>query len=149
MEDNETTRSMLDSFRRLGVRLAIDDFGTGHSSLSYIKRFSIDTLKIDRSFVQSLPDNEEDAAICAAVIALGRSMRMCVVAEGVETPEQAQMLRDLGCDEMQGYWLGRPMPGAEFASWYVNHKRARSKRRSRSRYADTGPMTLFSLVDGF
>lgn len=148
MEDNETTRSMLDGFRRLGVRLAIDDFGTGHSSLSYIKRFSIDTLKIDRSFVQSLPDNEEDAAICAAVIALGRSMRMCVVAEGVETPEQAQMLRDLGCDEMQGYWLGRPMPGTEFAAWYVNHKRARSKRHSRSRYTDTSPMTLLSLLDG-
>jgi diguanylate cyclase (GGDEF)-like protein len=148
MEDNETTRSMLDSFRRLGVKLAIDDFGTGHSSLSYIKRFSIDTLKIDRSFVQSLPDNEEDAAICAAVIALGRSMRMCVVAEGVETPEQAQMLRDLGCDEMQGYWLGRPMPGTEFAAWYVNHKRSRAKRRSRSRYTDTSPMTLFSLLDG-
>jgi diguanylate cyclase (GGDEF)-like protein len=148
MEDNETTRAMLESFRRLGVRLAIDDFGTGHSSLSYIKRFSIDTLKIDRSFVQSLPDNEEDAAICAAVIALGRSMRMNVVAEGVETAEQAQVLRDLGCDEMQGYWLGRPMPGAEFAAWLVNHNRTRSRRRSRSRYSDTSPMTLFTLLDG-
>ena len=148
MEDNETTRSMLESFRRLGVRLAIDDFGTGHSSLSYIKRFSIDTLKIDRSFVQSLPDNEEDAAICAAVIALGRSMRMNVVAEGVETAEQAQVLRDLGCDEMQGYWLGRPMPGTEFAAWLVNHNRTRSRRRSRSRYSDTSPMTLFTLLDG-
>ncbi|HVK31232.1 MAG TPA: EAL domain-containing protein [Burkholderiaceae bacterium] len=148
MEDNESTRSMLDSFRRLGVRLAIDDFGTGHSSLSYIKRFSIDTLKIDRSFVHSLPDNEEDAAICAAVIALGRSMRMCVVAEGVETPEQARLLRDLGCDEMQGYWLGRPMPGSEFVAWFVNHKRARSRRRSHSRYTDTSPMTLFNLLDG-
>jgi EAL domain-containing protein (putative c-di-GMP-specific phosphodiesterase class I) len=148
MEDNDATRAMLDGFRRLGVRLAIDDFGTGHSSLSYIKRFSIDTLKIDRSFVQSLPDNDEDAAICAAVIALGRSMRMCVVAEGVETPEQAQLLRDLGCDEMQGYWLGRPMPGADFAAWLVNHNRARGRRRSRSRYSDTSPMTLFSLLDG-
>jgi diguanylate cyclase (GGDEF)-like protein len=148
MEDNEATRSMLDGFRRLGVRLAIDDFGTGHSSLSYIKRFSIDTLKIDRSFVQSLPDNDEDAAICAAVIALGRSMRMCVVAEGVETPEQAQLLRDLGCDEMQGYWLGRPMPGADFAAWLMNHNRSRGRRRSRSRYSDTSPMTLFSLLDG-
>jgi EAL domain-containing protein (putative c-di-GMP-specific phosphodiesterase class I) len=148
MEDNDATRSMLDGFRRLGVRLAIDDFGTGHSSLSYIKRFSIDTLKIDRSFVQSLPDNDEDAAICAAVIALGRSMRMCVVAEGVETPEQAQLLRDLGCDEMQGYWLGRPMPGTEFAAWLMNHNRSRGRRRSRSRYSDTSPMTLFSLLDG-
>jgi diguanylate cyclase (GGDEF)-like protein len=148
MEDNESTRVMLDSLRRMGVRLAIDDFGTGHSSLSYIRRFSIDTLKIDRSFVQSLPDNDEDAAICSAVIALGRSMSMCVVAEGVETPEQAQMLRDLGCDEMQGYWLGRPMAGSDFAAWFVNHKRTRARRRSRSRYTDSSPMTLFSLLDG-
>jgi diguanylate cyclase (GGDEF)-like protein len=148
MEDNENTRSMLDGFRRLGVRLAIDDFGTGHSSLSYIKRFSIDTLKIDRSFVQSLPENDEDAAICSAVIALGRSMRMSVVAEGVETAEQAQLLRELGCDEIQGYWLGRPMAGSEFAGWLVNHNRSRGRRRSRNRISDTNPMTLFSLLDG-
>jgi EAL domain-containing protein (putative c-di-GMP-specific phosphodiesterase class I) len=149
MEDNDSTRSMLASFRRLGVRLAIDDFGTGHSSLSYIRRFQIDTLKIDRSFVQSLPDNGEDAAICSAVIALGRSMKMCVVAEGVETPEQAQVLRELGCDEMQGYWLGRPMPGSDFASWFVAHQRTRGRRRSsRSRFSDTSPITLFTLLDG-
>jgi predicted signal transduction protein with EAL and GGDEF domain len=148
MEDNEATRSMLESFRRLGVRMAIDDFGTGHSSLSYIRRFAIDTLKIDRSFVQSLPDNEEDTAICSAVIALGRNMKMCVVAEGVETAEQAQVLRELGCDEVQGYWISRPMPGADFAGWFVNYNRARTARkRSRSRYTDTSPITLFSLLD--
>ena len=149
MEDNEATRSMLESFRRLGVRMAIDDFGTGHSSLSYIRRFAIDTLKIDRSFVQSLPDNDEDTAICSAVIALGRNMKMCVVAEGVETAEQAQVLRELGCDEAQGYWISRPMPGADFAGWFVNYNRARTARkRSRSRYSDTSPITLFSLLDG-
>jgi len=148
MEDNEATRAMLESFRRLGVRLAIDDFGTGHSSLSYIRRFAIDTLKIDRSFVQSLPDNEEDTAICSAVIALGRNMKMCVVAEGVETAEQAQVLRELGCDEAQGYWISRPMPGADVAAWLLNYNRARSARkRSRSRYSDTSPITLFSLLD--
>ena len=148
MEDNDATRSMLESFRRLGVRLAIDDFGTGHSSLSYIRRFAIDTLKIDRSFVQSLPDNEEDTAICSAVIALGRNMKMCVVAEGVETAEQAQVLRELGCDEVQGYWISRPMPGADFAGWFVTYNRARTARkRSRSRYTDTSPITLFSLLD--
>jgi EAL domain-containing protein (putative c-di-GMP-specific phosphodiesterase class I) len=101
MEDTETTRGMLESFSRIGVRLAIDDFGTGHSSLSYIKRFNIDTLKIDRSFVQSLPDDSEDVAIATAVIALGRSMQMTVVAEGVETQAQAEVLRRLGCHEMQ------------------------------------------------
>ena len=149
MEDTETTRAMLDNFRRLGVRLAIDDFGTGHSSLSYIKRFNIDTLKIDRSFVQSLPDNDEDVAIAAAVIALGRSMKMCVVAEGVETQEQAQLLRELGCDEMQGYLLGRPMPGGDFAAWFLDYRRNRPRRRSRaSRFSDTSPITQFSLQDG-
>jgi diguanylate cyclase (GGDEF)-like protein len=148
MEDNAATRSMLESFSRLGVRLAIDDFGTGHSSLTYLKRFSIDTLKIDRSFVQSLPGDEDDAAICAAVIAMGHSLRMSVVAEGVETREQAQALRDLRCDEVQGWWLGRPMPGEDFAAWYVAHARERSRRKPRSsRQSDTEPITLFSLID--
>ena len=148
MEDTETTRAMLDNFRRLGVRLAIDDFGTGHSSLSYIKRFNIDTLKIDRSFVLSLPNDDEDVAIVSAVIALGRSMRMCVVAEGVETLEQAQLLRELGCDEMQGYLLGRPMAGGEFAAWQLDYNRGRGRRRPRaSRFSDTSPITQFSLQD--
>jgi sensor c-di-GMP phosphodiesterase-like protein len=75
-------------------------------------------------------------------------MKMCVVAEGVETAEQAQVLRELGCDEVQGYWISRPMPGADFASWYVTYNRARTARkRSRSRYTDTSPITLFSLLD--
>jgi diguanylate cyclase (GGDEF)-like protein len=147
MEDNENTQAMLDSFRRLGVRLAIDDFGTGHSSLSYLKRFSVDTLKIDRSFVQSLPDSGEDMAIAAAVIALGRSMKMSVVAEGVESQSQAQALRELGCDEIQGYLLGRPMPGADFAAWMVEHDRARSQKRARKRYSEANPITQFSLLD--
>ncbi len=123
MEDNETNRSMLASFSRMGVRIAIDDFGTGHSSLSYLKRFNIDTLKIDRSFVKSLPDSSEDLAISTAVIAMARSMQMSVVAEGVETEPQAQTLRELGCDEMQGYLLSRPLPPAELVAWL--HKRLR------------------------
>jgi len=147
MEDTDTNRAMMENFRRMGVRLAIDDFGTGHSSLSYIKRFNVDTLKIDRSFVHSLPDSADDMAIVAAIVAMGRSMRMCVVAEGVESKEQAEVLRDMGCDEMQGYLLARPMPGADFAAWLLEHKRSRSRRRSRSRYSDTSPITLFSLLD--
>ena len=129
MEDNEVNRNVMEGFTRMGVRLAIDDFGTGHSSLSYIKRFNIDTLKIDRSFVQSLPDNDEDVAIATAVIALGRSMRMKVVAEGVETQPQADLLRHLGCDEMQGYLLGRPMPAPELVTWLKNHLRVQQVRR--------------------
>ena len=150
MEDNEATRAMLESFRRIGVRLAIDDFGTGHSSLSYLKRFAVDTLKIDRTFIHSLPDNDEDAAICAAIIAMGRSMKMSIVAEGVETPEQAQLLRELGCDEMQGFWLGKPMAGSDFAAWFVAQRRAGSRRRSRNRVVDTQttmPTTPFTLLD--
>ncbi|MDP1647756.1 MAG: EAL domain-containing protein [Rubrivivax sp.] len=123
MEDNETNRSMLASFSRMGVRMAIDDFGTGHSSLSYLKRFNIDTLKIDRSFVKSLPDSSEDLAISTAIIAMARSMQMSVVAEGVETEPQAQTLRELGCDEMQGYLLSRPLPPADLVAWL--HQRLR------------------------
>jgi diguanylate cyclase (GGDEF)-like protein len=117
MEDTDATRSLLESFARMGVRLAIDDFGTGHSSLSYLRRFNVDTLKIDRSFVQILSDRHEDMAIASAVIALGHSMKMNVVAEGVETPAQAELLHELGCDEMQGYLLGRPMPASAFVPW--------------------------------
>ncbi len=124
MEDNETNRGMLQSFSRMGVRLAIDDFGTGHSSLSYLKRFNIDTLKIDKSFVQSLPSSGEDLAISTAVIAMARSMQMSVVAEGVETEPQAQLLRELGCDEMQGYLLSRPLPPPDLAAWLQKRLRA-------------------------
>ena len=85
MEDNDASRAMLASIAEMGVRVAIDDFGTGHSSLSYLKRFSIDTLKIDRSFVREITNNDEDSAIATAVIALGRSLQLKVVAEGVET----------------------------------------------------------------
>jgi diguanylate cyclase (GGDEF)-like protein len=129
MEDNETNHGMLTNLAGLGVRLAIDDFGTGHSSLTYIKRFNIDTLKIDRSFVQSLPDSHEDVAIATAVIALGRSMRMNVVAEGVETWGQVEALRQLGCDEVQGYLLGRPMPAADLAAWLQERLQAAWHRR--------------------
>jgi predicted signal transduction protein with EAL and GGDEF domain len=81
------------------------------------------------------------------VIALGRSMKMTVVAEGVESQAQAMALRELGCHEIQGYLLGRPMPGSDFAGWLVNHNRNRPRKRSRSRYSDTSPITLFSLLD--
>ncbi len=146
MEDTEATRAMLESFARLGVRLAIDDFGTGHSSLSYLKRFNIDTLKIDRSFVRSLPDDAEDVAIATAVIALGRSMDMNVVAEGVETEAQADLLRRLGCDEMQGYLLGRPMAAADFLAWYQPFMRSeRHRRQAFGRSGLSGPIPLMTI----
>ncbi len=145
MEDNETNRGMLASFTRMGVRLAIDDFGTGHSSLSYLKRFNIDTLKIDRSFVQSLPDSSEDLAISTAVIAMARSMQMSVVAEGVETELQAQILRELGCDEMQGYLLSRPLPPAELASWLMKRQRVGEARKLTMGHGSGEPLVMITI----
>jgi diguanylate cyclase (GGDEF)-like protein len=123
MEDTEMNRLMLSNFARIGVRLAIDDFGTGHSSLSYLRRFRVDTLKIDRSFVGEIPHDSEDCAIATAIIALGRSMQIKLVAEGVETAEQAAFLRELGCDEMQGYLLTRPLPMPQLIEWFHEHER--------------------------
>lgn len=121
MEDNEANRKVLASLAAMGVRVAIDDFGTGHSSLSYLKRFDVDTLKIDRSFVSELPHDAEDAAIATAIIAMGHSLNMKVVAEGVETDDQAAFLLSLGCDEMQGYLLSRPLPAPQLTAWLARY----------------------------
>jgi diguanylate cyclase len=124
VEDSEAVVEIMKGLRELNVRVAIDDFGTGHSSLRYLKRFSIDTLKIDRSFVRDIPHDTEDNAITIAVIALGRAMGLKVVAEGVETDEQAQFLKDHGCDEMQGYLLSRPISPEDFTRWLASSKEA-------------------------
>lgn len=113
MSQAEHAIAVLDELRRLNVRLAIDDFGTGYSSLNYLKRFPIDTLKIDQSFIRGLPDDANDVAIARAVIALGQSLNLLVVAEGVETEEQLQLLLKEGCDQAQGYYFKRPVPPGE------------------------------------
>jgi len=111
MHDAASTLEKLDALTKLGVRLAIDDFGTGYSSLGYLKRFPVDTLKIDRSFVKGVGRDPEDAAIVLAVITVARSLGLSVTAEGIETEEQLERLRTLGCDRGQGYYFAKPIPG--------------------------------------
>ena len=100
---------VLQELKEMGIRLTLDDFGTGYSSLSYLKRFPIDTLKIDHSFVRNLTSDMDDASIVSAVINMGRSLNMRVVAEGVETPEQSAFLRNHHCPEAQGFYFGPPV----------------------------------------
>jgi diguanylate cyclase (GGDEF)-like protein/PAS domain S-box-containing protein len=114
MRDSNSTAAVLQSLSNLGVRIALDDFGTGYSSLSHLKRFPIDTLKIDQSFVHNLATDPDDASIVSAVIGMGKGLQIRVVAEGVETLEQLAFLRKQGCPEGQGYYLSRPMSAREF-----------------------------------
>lgn len=113
MKNADEAAVTLNKLHGMGVNLAIDDFGTGYSSLSYLKRFPISTLKIDQSFICDLPDNEDDVAIVTAIVALGHSMGLKVIAEGVETFEQQHALKAMKCDEIQGYLYSRPVPAAE------------------------------------
>ncbi len=123
MDNPERAAAILRELRGVGVQLAIDDFGTGYSSLSYLKRFPVNTIKIDRSFIQDVPADADDVAITHAIIAMGRSLRLSVVAEGVETAAQADFLRLHGCDMMQGYLISRPVPAADLGRFLEKHPR--------------------------
>jgi EAL domain-containing protein (putative c-di-GMP-specific phosphodiesterase class I) len=121
MDNPERAAGILRELRVAGVQLAIDDFGTGYSSLSYLKRFPVNTIKIDRSFIQDVPADADDVAITHAIIAMGRSLRLSVVAEGVETAAQAEFLQVHGCDMMQGYLISRPVPAADLGKFLQLH----------------------------
>ena len=116
MADEAAAALAVRAVRELGVHVAIDDFGTGYSSLAYLKHFPIEALKIDRSFVADLGRDSNDAAICAAIIAMGRQLGLKIVAEGVETQEQLQFLATHGCTLAQGFFIARPVEAAEMAT---------------------------------
>jgi EAL domain-containing protein (putative c-di-GMP-specific phosphodiesterase class I) len=116
LQDNAGTVSALHQLRAMGIAVALDDFGTGYSSLSYLRSFPFDKIKIDQSFVQDLMTSKEAMSIIRAITGLGRSLAIRTTAEGVETLEQRDKLRQEGCTEIQGYLLSRPRPAGELAS---------------------------------
>lgn len=122
MQDLQHTLKLLNHFKHLGVRLAIDDFGTGYSSLAYLKRFPLDVLKIDQSFVRNITTDADDRAIANAVIQLAHSLGMSVIAEGVEQLSQHALLAEMGCDECQGYLFAKPMAAQDVPAWVVDHR---------------------------
>ncbi|MEK9500329.1 EAL domain-containing protein [Gemmatimonadota bacterium DH-20] len=122
---DEAVSRQLEELREVGVRLALDDFGTGYSALSYLKRHRFDVLKIDQEFVQGAPSNAEDASLTAAIAAMARSLGLQLVGEGVENEDQVGVLRSLGCDLVQGFHFGRPVPGATFLADAAGPNRTR------------------------
>ncbi len=121
LSNTEQVLAVVQRLKGLGVRLSVDDFGTGYSSLAYLKRFAVDKLKIDRSFVADLLTDTEDGAIVRAIVQMAQALELVTVAEGVESEAVARRLAELGCGEAQGYWFARPLPAAEFAAFLHRH----------------------------
>jgi EAL domain-containing protein (putative c-di-GMP-specific phosphodiesterase class I) len=122
MGNPEQAIQTLRQLKSMGIALAIDDFGTGYSSLGYLKRFPLDHIKIDRSFIKDIPEDNDDATITRTIIAMAHNLRLKVIAEGVETKAQLDFLREHGCDEIQGYYFSRPLPGSEFTALLKAHE---------------------------
>jgi EAL domain-containing protein (putative c-di-GMP-specific phosphodiesterase class I) len=120
MKNPELTLKTLNELKSMGIRISIDDFGTGYSSLSYLKKFPIDTIKIDRSFVSDIHHDSNDAAIVLAIIALAHSLDLKVIAEGVEMKEQADYLKLHGCEKVQGFLYSQPLPAVEFEKRFLD-----------------------------
>ena len=130
MSNVEKATRVLKSLKAMGIRLALDDFGTGYSSLSNLKRFPIDTIKVDRSFIRDLPGDAEDKGITQAIIAMGRTLNLTVIAEGVETSAQADFLREHACDQFQGNYFSKPLPPADLAR-LLRTQRSQARRARR------------------
>jgi diguanylate cyclase (GGDEF)-like protein len=124
MDDPEASRVALYDLKALGLTIYLDDFGTGYSSLAYLKKFPIDGLKIDRSFIRDIPGDPDDEAITRAIVALSQALRLKVVAEGVESQAQLDFLNLEGCDEVQGYLFSKPLPYEQFVEWMRTHERS-------------------------
>ena len=120
VKDTDIVIKKLERISSLGINLSIDDFGTGYSSLAYLKKFPVKLLKIDQSFVRDIHEDQDDAAITDAVIRLGHSLGLTVVAEGVETEEHVKILKEKGCDILQGYYFSRPIAEDEFTKYIEN-----------------------------
>ena len=116
MQDTAATSAKLAALKHLGIKLAIDDFGTGYSSLSYLRRFPVDSIKMAKPFVEVAGPRRRDSAFASAIIALGHSLSLSVVAEGIERAEQLRVLRKLGCDQGQGYFFGQPMEAGRLSA---------------------------------
>ena len=117
VEQTDEIAEKIKQLTELGVSVAIDDFGIGYTSLSYLKLFPIQKLKIDRSFISKLLSSPQDVAITEAIVNLGRNLNLNAVAEGVETSEQAEILRQMNCSSVQGYFFSHPLPALEFQQW--------------------------------
>ena len=116
LDQNMSLLNTIEQLKGMGITLSIDDFGTGYSSLSYLKKFPVDTLKIDRSFVHKMNENSADVAMVSAIISLARALKLQVVAEGVEEAEDIQLLKDFDCEFVQGYYYSRPLKVEDFSS---------------------------------
>jgi diguanylate cyclase len=127
MTNPEDSAATLEQLSRMGVVVSVDDFGTGYSSMSYLRRFPIDKLKIDRSFITDLTTRADDASIVQAIVSLAHGLRLKVVAEGVETLEQLKFLQSVGCDQYQGYHFSPPLPATEFAKLVGNWQKAEDR----------------------
>ena len=121
MDDPEEVVRLLGAIRDRGIHLALDDFGTGHSSLAYLKRFPLDCVKIDRAFIKDTPGNADDVAIAKTIVAMASALGLSTVAEGVENAEQAELVRAMGCGQIQGYYFSRPLPAEDFLAYYRAH----------------------------